>query len=342
MCVITTTALAAGGTALTLGIGSLSVTTGALATTAIGTGLLTAGAVAGSAALGAAASVGIAAATGARGKDLGRAALIGGATGGLLSGIGSLGALGSAFTQTGKTAADVAKTTTDVAKTTTEVAKTTTEVASKGLTPAETLAQGTSGAWEIGTTVGPEIQATAEVTEKGLTTAEKIAIGTGIGAAALQGVMAYNEGKATEEAADEAAKVQRQQAAAERLRAGQEMDAAHQEAIDAARKAKQQLGTGRAQMAANGVMMDDVREGSVPTTYEADTRAELAYDQAKIMHNAQLRAWGYRENARVLDLQAADTLRAAKSKARAGYISAALSGLTAGLNAYGSTKTLLS
>lgn len=339
MCLITTTALAAGGTALTMGIGGLSVTTGALATTAAGAGLLTAGAVAGSAALGAAASAGIAAATGGSGKDVRKAALIGGVTGGVLSGFGSLGALTSAA----KTAADTADTakTAKVAADTAKTAKTAADMEGVGvpLTGERLALAQLSGGY---TDVAQGVQTTAETAKttaaSGMTTAEKISLGVGIGTGVLQGVQAYGEN----EAAKDAAKIQRQQADLERMRAGQEMDAAQQEAIDAARKAKQRLGTGKAQMAANGVMMDDTRAGSEPMVYEGDAAAELAYDQAKIMHNAQLRAWGYQENARVLDAQAADTLRAGRRKARAGYISAAISGLNAGVNTYASTKTLLS
>lgn len=338
MCLITTTALAAGGTALTMGIGGLSVTTGALATTTLGAGLLTAGAVAGSAALGAAASAGIAAATGGSGKDVRKAALIGGVTGGVLSGFGSLGALTSAA----KTAADTADTakTAKIAADTAKTAKTAADMEGVGvpLTGERlALAQLSGGYTDVPTGVETTVE-TTKTASAGMTTAEKISLGVGIGTGVLQGVQAYGEN----EAAKDAAKIQRQQADLERMRAGQEMDAAQQEAIDAARKAKQRLGTGKAQMAANGVMMDDTRAGSEPMVYEGDAAAELAYDQAKIMHNAQLRAWGYQENARVLDAQAADTLRAGRRKARAGYISAAISGLNAGVNTYASTKTLLS
>ncbi len=161
-----------------------------------------------------------------------------------------------------------------------------------------------------------------------MTTAEKIALGVGIASGAATGVSQGIE-------AHEEAKALKRQAKNEEIKAGLEEEAGQREAIDAARKAKQERGTGIAQMAANGVMVDDAREGSVPTMYESDLAAELAYDQAKIMENANLRAWGYRASA-------AELRRSARTRRRAGYVSAGLSGLTAGLSAYGGTKTLLS
>lgn len=180
----------------------------------------------------------------------------------------------------------------------------------------------------VGVTANGTAAATTATTGAGLTGAEKIALGVGLLSAAAtgisQGVSAKEEAKALE-----------RQASADETKANMEEEAAQREAIDAARKAKQERGTGIAQMAANGVMVDDAREGSVPSVYQSDLAAELAYDQSKIMENAQLRAWGYRSNADELR-------RSARTRRRAGYVSTALGAFNAGVSAYGGTKTLLS
>lgn len=165
----------------------------------------------------------------------------------------------------------------------------------------------------------------------GASAAAAMSLGTGI----MSGVQA-------QKAANEQARIEQQQAQAERIRAEQEMDAAKRETIDAARRARQEKGTGIAQMAANGVMIDDAREGSEATIYEGDSAAELAYDQAKIIHNAQLRAWGYDNNATVMSAEARQTQLAGRNKARAGYVAAPFQALSSGLSTYSGIKSLLS
>jgi len=134
--------------------------------------------------------------------------------------------------------------------------------------------------------------------------------------------------------------VARQNAENARVKAGMEIESGESEAADKSREVKQETGSGLAKAAGSGVMIEGRKE-SVSTMYEADQKAELAYDQAKIMHNAQLKAWGYQANADILDQQANETLRAGRAKARMGYISAASSALSAGLSTYGGVKTLL-
>lgn len=266
------------------------------------------------AALGAAMGAGGAAITGRSvGKGALRGLAIGSLTGGLLGGIGSIG-----------DAAATAKSITNSGNLL-QAAESVDQMGNQGVEVAQLMQEaGQSGNLKAAVEV-------ADTAQKGgltLTNAEKIALGVGLASAAATGISQVEQAK-------EEAKALERQAAAEDARAQTELESGRREAIDVARKSKQEQGAGIAQLAANGVMVDDAREGAVPTMYEGDMAAELAYDQAKIMQNANLRAWGYRSNA-------AELRSSARTRRRAGYVSAGLGAFNAGVSAYGGTKTLLS
>jgi len=128
------------------------------------------------------------------------------------------------------------------------------------------------------------------------------------------------------------------QAKMEKIRAQQALDRAAVEKMDNARKTRQLIGKGKVAAAANGVMLES-RAESLASMWEQDANAELAYDNAKIDYNAQLEAWGYRENARRLRQQGRLGVRTARRGAVAGTLTAAgiglgnvaLSGFTIGM-----------
>lgn len=161
----------------------------------------------------------------------------------------------------------------------------------------------------------------------GLTAAEKAALG-------VAGLGVVGSGGSQIMAAKAEADALKDQAKADKVRAGQAQDEGREEAIDAARRARQDLGRGRAQLAASGVMMDGAPT-QVPAMYETDIAVERAYDQAKIMQNANLRAWGYNTSASL-------GRRSAYGRMRAGYVASASSALSSGVGLYGATKGLMS
>ncbi len=125
-----------------------------------------------------------------------------------------------------------------------------------------------------------------------------------------------------------------QQAQLEERKASLELDNAEIEKMDQRRKARLQAGSGRAAAAANGVMLEADRDESLAQMWEQDVAMETAYDNAKIQHNAEIKAWGYRENARLMRYQGSQLVKGAKKNA----ITTTLVGFgTTALSAFGST-----
>ena len=125
-----------------------------------------------------------------------------------------------------------------------------------------------------------------------------------------------------------------QQAKLEESKSTLELENAEIEKMDQRRKARLTAGTGRAAAAANGVMLEADRDESLAQMWEQDVAMETAYDNAKIQHNAEIRAWGYRENARLMRYQGSQLVKGAKKNA----ITSTLVGFgTTALSAFGST-----
>ena len=311
MCVISSLATASALTAV--GLSSAASSAAVVAGTTV----------AANAAIGAGISAGIGAATGARGRQLGMAAGIGALSGGLASGLG--------MAATGVSTLDAAGST------------------ASGITPGfgSTAGVYTSGGGLVGNPTATAIAAdgasasasplaeTGAATIEGadgasgglpLSNADKAALvekGVGaLGQVAQAGVSGYGQ----IEQAKDARKSLDDQAKFEMIRAQQALDRAAVEKMDNARRTRQLVGKGKVAAAANGVMLE-TRAESLASMWEQDAHAELAYDNAKIDYNAQLEAWGYRENARRLRREGRLGVKTARRGAVTGTLGAAGIGL---------------
>ena len=142
-----------------------------------------------------------------------------------------------------------------------------------------------------------------------------------------QNTAALQEAKAEQEMLNQQAKLDEQKAAIE-------LENAQIEKMDQRRKAHQLQGQGRVAAAANGVMLESDREESLANMWEQDVAIETAYDNAKIQHNAEISAWGYRENARLKRYQGRQLVKGAKKNA----ITSTFVGLgTTALSSFGSS-----
>lgn len=141
---------------------------------------------------------------------------------------------------------------------------------------------------------------------------------------------AHQEGK-------EEAKRLKAQAADEERRAQQELEAAEIEAKDLARRQKQIVGQGKAAAAANGVMLE-ARKESVPSVWEQDMAAELAWDQEKLFHNASQRAEARLHNANQMRIGARNVRRSGNLKAVTSLLK---TGAGMAVSAYGKPSTTL-
>lgn len=86
----------------------------------------------------------------------------------------------------------------------------------------------------------------------------------------------------------------------ENAKAQQALDNAQLEKMDMRKKQRMLQGQGRVAAAANGVMIEGDREESLASMWETDVAIEGAYDRAKVQHNADMEAWGYRQNAKLM------------------------------------------
>lgn len=298
MCMITT-AMTAGGLAA-LGATTMAASSAAVAATTVATNVV----------LGAGLSAGIGAAMGQRGSDLGKAALIGGAGAGLLSGVGmaangvttATAAGGEVATKTGAGLFSSASSSSSgglspLASAAKDGAAAGAPAASQGATQLvevtpEMAAE--TGA-EVGTKVAVPAEGAAPATQpaaadaaKGGTEWGKMALlaGAPLAAGGAQAYGAYQEGK------DAAAALRAQgkaDAAARGVQAKSIIDSANVEAKDLARRQRLARGKGIVAAAANGVMLESRAESS-PAMWEQDMAAEAAWDREKLFHNANMRA----------------------------------------------------
>lgn len=357
-------AATAAGSAIAAGVSSVGGALGGLASSgmavlgassgvATGTGVVVSGATKGAiygAALGAATG-GAGAAIG--GGDVGEGILrgmgMGAATGGALGGLGALGE-----------AADVAAS----MKNSSEILQASEGIDQMG-TQGREVAQlmqeaGNAGQLKTAVEISPTAAAgaggaggvkasTAELLAKGA-----IAAGTGIAMGTMSYQSAVKQAEAQARAQEDQAKqaelaaaLASQNAKNARLKAGMEIEAGELDAADKARIARQEAGTAIAKAAGSGVMVEGRKE-SMTSMLEQDQKAELVYDQAKIIQNAQMRAWGYMAEGRNYDLEAlgqsygASALRsAAKETRRAGKVNAWGAAFGTGLSTGASVGSLL-
>lgn len=89
-------------------------------------------------------------------------------------------------------------------------------------------------------------------------------------------------------------------AAVEDAKAQQALDNATIEKQDLRKRQRMLQGQGKVAAAANGVMLEGDREESLASMWETDVAIEGAYDRAKVQHNADMEAWGYRTNAKLM------------------------------------------
>lgn len=305
---------AAAGTGIMASVGS-GLTS--LAGSQVGVGLTTAAVNAG---IGAAAGAGISAATGG---DAGRAALMGAATGGLVSGatMGLTGISTLSYSANGMNMFSNSGGLIGNPSTIVELSgKTKTAgMLAEGAVGAKMAEQSGSG----DSALSSSGSADASV---GLSNADKAklieAAGGALGQTVQSGVSGYGQieqAKLNRKALDDQAKF-------EKIRAQQALDRAALEKMDNARRNRQLVGKAKVAAAANGIMLES-RAESLASMWEQDQNAELAYDNAKIDYNAQLEAWGYRENARRLRQQGRLGVRTAKRGAVAGTLASAGIGL---------------
>lgn len=332
MCVITTGLIASGLSA----IGASS-----LAASSLAVGTLTVGA---NALLGAGAGAAMTAATGGDNYGLGIGiGALGGALGaGLGMAAGGIETVAPALTGNELATAEMAAGVTDAGVSTNSVMSA--ELAEMGLTG------NAASATQMGNVaLKTATSSTAELLAKGAVAAGAgIAMGTMSYQSALKAAEA--QAQAQEDQAkqmDLAGKLAAQNAKNARTKAGMEMEAGELDAADEARIARQEAGTAIAKAAGNGVMVEPRKE-SMTTMLEADQKAELVYDQAKIMQNAQMRAWGYLAEGRNYDYEAlgqaygAASLRsAARETRRAGKVNAWSSAIGTGLSTGSSVGSLL-
>lgn len=120
-------------------------------------------------------------------------------------------------------------------------------------------------------------------------------IGAVVGGAATIGAT-YQQGKAYIAAGKYNQKMYQYQAALNEQRATRAEQAGEIKATEARERARQQIATGRAAYAANGLLLDGAPTDA-PNIWEQDQAAMLAYDQAAIRDAADMEAWGFRSQA---------------------------------------------
>ncbi len=314
MCVISSISAAAGLTAaISSSIASAaSAAAGAVGATMAASTAATIGSVGAAGLVGAAEGAALGAVTGAAtGGGAGKGALVGMAAGGVLGGA----AQGAAIGFTGTSGLQEAT------------------LSGMAGAPGRVAVPGATEAGATALNEGAEAsqlarEAGVQVAEGGgtLTNADKAALVEKAGGALAQTVQAGASGYGQLRQAQLDRKGLEDQARAEERRAQQALDGAAVEKMDAARRTRRLVGQGRVAAAANGVMLES-RPEALASMWEQDARAELAYDSAKIDYNAQLEAWGYRENARRLRRQGRLGVKSARRAAVGGTLAAAGIGL---------------
>ncbi len=289
-------------------------------------------------------------------------AATGGSNYGLGIGIGALGgALGSGIGMAAGGVETAAPAMTGDKLATAELAAGATDVggSTNGVMSAELAEMGLTGNASAGTQMGDVALKAAKASTAKASTAELLAKGAvAAGAGIAMGTMSYQgavraaeaQARAQEDQAVQmklAGKLAEANAKNARVKAGMEVEAGELDAADKARIARQEEGTAIARAAGSGVMVEPRKE-SATTMLEADRKAELVYDQAKIMQNAQMRAWGYLAEGRNYDMEAlgqrygAASLRsAARETRRAGKVNAWTSAFGSGLSTGASVGSLL-
>lgn len=173
------------------------------------------------------------------------------------------------------------------------------------------LAGGAAGA--LGGAIAGSAFGTAAGTTAGTTAGTATGEGTGmLASAASMGTVAGSVSGVTGAVTTTASGLQNiQEAEAEReylnkkanlenAKAQQALDNAQIEKMDMRKKQRMLQGQGRVAAAANGVMLEGDREESLASMWETDVAIEGAYDRAKVQHNADMEAWGYRQNAKLM------------------------------------------
>lgn len=153
------------------------------------------------------------------------------------------------------------------------------------------------------------------------------------GSAALQAVGSIQQGNAAYASAQSQASADLYNAQANEQRAGQALDRSAQEEQAQRRGARSALGAARGAALESGVGV----EGSAGLVYEQSVKnAEL--DALNIRYGGVLEAQGFREEAKMNRISAANALRAGKQARTAGYIGAGTAVLQAGASYYGMKK----
>lgn len=333
MCVITTTAVATGLGALASSSLLAGTAAGAALTSTTATVLGTVGA---NAALSAGLSAGVSAAFGARGRDLGRAALIGGAVGGGASALSiGAGALAPAASSTTAANSTTAAHSAATANTTTQAGESFMAQGLNQTNPAVRLSEFDAAASQLGpvdvvqngrmvgtieavqpaaaSTAANPAAAAAAKTYAGLTPGQWLAAG-GVAASAVgQGISSKME-------ADANAAALKRQAALESQRAAQVRQSAAEEAQSLARERRRLQGSQRTAAAANGVLLESSRAEAAPNMLEQDAAMESAWDTEKMLYNANLQAWGYSTNAATLRYNAASARKSGNLALSSGLV----------------------
>lgn len=225
-------------------------------------------------AIGVAAGAGVAAATGGNRNDYLRDSLIG-------LGLGAAGGAGAAALGVGAAGAGASA-----------------GAAGGAAAPVAPAAVGGAGAAGGAAAAGG---AKAAATYGGLTAGQWGIVGLGAVATGVSGASAIMQGQAE-------AKALKRQAELDEIRAGQVQEAAQEEAATIARKARRLQGAQKTAAAANGMMLEG-RAESAPSMIEQDTAMEAAWDTQKMLHNANMEAWGYMARADVERMNARNARR---------------------------------
>ena len=153
-------------------------------------------------------------------------------------------------------------------------------------------AAGTTAGTAAGTSTGEGTGMLASAASMG-TVAGSVSGVTGAVTTTASGLQNIQEAEAEREYLNKKANL-------ENAKAQQALDNAQIEKMDMRKKQRMLQGQGRVAAAANGVMLEGDREESLASMWETDVAIEGAYDRAKVQHNADMEAWGYRQNAKLM------------------------------------------
>lgn len=153
------------------------------------------------------------------------------------------------------------------------------------------------------------------------------------GGAALQAVGSIQQGNAAYASARSQAAAELYNAQANELRAQQALARSGQEEQAQRRGARMQLGAARGAALESGVGV----EGSAGLVYQQSV-ANAELDALNIRYGGVLESQGYKEEAKMNRISAANAIRAGKQARTAGYIGAGTAVLQAGASYYGMKK----